>query len=49
MCDMNRRHTDRPSILSDYAFWAMALSYVAIIALVWGVAAGTVAVLGWVF
>jgi len=45
---MNRRHTDRPGALTDYAFWAMALAYVATLALVWGVAAGTAALLGWI-
>jgi hypothetical protein len=47
---MNNRHTDRrQSCLFDYAFWAMALSYVAVIALVWLVAGATSALLRFAF
>jgi len=45
---VNRRHTDRPGALTDYAFWAMALAYIATIALVFGVAWVTSALLGWI-
>ena len=47
---MKNRHTDnRKSAFFDYAFWAMASSYVVVIALVWLVAWCTDAFLSWAF